>query len=69
MLATIWPVTVAKAALKPPPCGEAQQAKNHDGVQDNVDDRAQHLGTHGIQGASGGLKQPLKHDLEKLAEG
>ena len=44
---------------------KAQQPEDQDGVEDQVDDRADGLGDHGVDRAPGGLKQPLERDPEK----
>jgi hypothetical protein len=43
--------------------GQAEQAENQYGVQDDVDDRPDCLSEQGVHGASGGLKHPVKGDL------
>ena len=43
--------------------GQAEQAENQYGVQDDVDDRPVCLSEQGVHGASGGLKHPVKGDL------
>ena len=48
---------------------EGANAKDEDGVHNDVDDCAHALGDHGIEGASSGLEQPLKHDLHKETNG
>ena len=47
--------------------GEGSEAENEQGVQDQVDDGAQALREHGVNGFSGGLEQPLKADLKHHA--
>ena len=42
--------------------GEAEQAEDQDGVQDQVDDRANPLNDHGVHRPAGGLDQPLAGD-------
>lgn len=47
----------------------AEKTEDKDGVQDDVGQGAQKLGTHGQVGAAGGLQQPLKGELAEDADG
>ena len=47
--------------------GEGSKAEDQDGVEHDVDDRAHALGDHGIEGAPGGLQEPLHGDLNEDA--
>ena len=79
--ATTWPRTVAAAAgdnlaengsgrgagdTHP---GEAEEAEDHDRVKNDIDNGTCSLGDHTVEGAAGGLQEPLKSDLENRAEG
>ena len=44
---------------------ETEQAKDQDGVQDDVDDGPGGLGDHGVKGPPGGLEDALQGDLGK----
>ena len=44
---------------------EGQLLQNEDRVKHDVEDRADTLRIHGVDGLAGGLHQPLKHDLEE----
>lgn len=42
--------------------------KDENGVKDDVDDSAQALRVHGVEGTAGALKEPLEHHLAEKAE-
>ncbi len=46
--------------------GEAEIAEDQNGIENDVDDGADALGDHGVQGAAGGLQEPLKGDFKEL---
>ena len=48
--------------------GNAKPAVDEDGVQNDIHHSAQALGNHGVEGAAGGLEQPLAHNLHKDAQ-
>ena len=46
----------------------AQQTEDHNGVQNDVDDRARQLGHHGQHRVAGSLHHALKADAEEQTE-
>lgn len=52
-----------------PHFGEGTDAEDEDRVQNNIDDGAQSLGEHGLDGPSGGLEETLHGDFQEDAEG
>lgn len=52
-----------------PHARETAQAENHDWVEDDIDDHADALGDHRVEGAAGRLEQLFKDDLSEEAKG
>ena len=49
--------------------GQAEEAEDEDGVQDDVQNGPGELGDHGELGPAGGLEEPLQGDLAEEAQG
>lgn len=47
----------------------AEEAEDHDGIEDDIDDGADALNEHGDEGLAGALQHPLGGDLHKDADG
>ncbi len=48
---------------------EAEQTKDQNRIQNNVDNGSGSLGDHGIKGLARCLQHPFKHDLNKNTKG